>query len=61
MEEFNRRLLDRINDSRRIFLSSTTIRGQFVIRPCIVSHRTHRDRIEETVDIIRRAAKELEG
>jgi aromatic-L-amino-acid decarboxylase len=60
-EEFNRRLLERINDSRRIFLSSTTIRGQFVIRPCIVSHRTHRDRIEEAVGIIRRSAKELEG
>jgi aromatic-L-amino-acid decarboxylase len=60
-EEFNRRLLDRINASKRVFLSSTLIGGRFVIRACIVSHRTHRDRIEEAVDIIRAAARDLEG
>jgi aromatic-L-amino-acid decarboxylase len=60
VEEFNRRLLERINDSRRVFLSSTLIEGRFVLRACIVSHRTHRDRIEEAVEIIQRAARELE-
>ncbi len=58
-EAFNRALLERINASKRVFLSSTLIDGRFVIRACIVSHRTHRDRIEEAVEIIRRAAKEL--
>jgi aromatic-L-amino-acid decarboxylase len=43
-----------------VFLSSTLIEGRFVLRACIVSHRTHRDRIEEAVQIIRRAARELE-
>jgi len=60
-EEFNRRLLERINASKRVFLSSTLIGGRFVIRACIVSHRTHRDRVEEAVDIIRAAARDLEG
>jgi aromatic-L-amino-acid decarboxylase len=60
-EEFNRRLLERINASRRIFLSSTTIHGRFVIRACIVSHRTHRDRIDEAIEIIRQAAMDLDG
>jgi aromatic-L-amino-acid decarboxylase len=60
-EEFNRRLLRRINDSRRVFLSSTLIDGRFVIRACIVSHRTHRDRIEEAAEIIVQAARELDG
>jgi aromatic-L-amino-acid decarboxylase len=59
-EEFNRRLLDRINASKRVFLSSTMIGGRFVIRACIVSHRTHRDRIEEALDIIRQAARDLD-
>jgi aromatic-L-amino-acid decarboxylase len=59
-EAFNRRLLERINASRRVFLSSTEIGGRFVIRACIVSHRTHRDRIEEAAEIIRSAALELE-
>lgn len=59
-EEFNRRLLDRINASKRVFLSSTMIDGRFIIRACIVSHRTHRDRIDEALEIIRRSAEELE-
>lgn len=60
-EAFNRALLERINASRRVFLSSTLIEGRFTIRACIVGHRTHRDRIEEAVEIIRRAASELDG
>jgi aromatic-L-amino-acid decarboxylase len=60
-EDFNRRLLERINASRRVFLSSTMIGEQFVLRACIVSFRTHRDRVEEAVQIIRGAAAELEG
>jgi aromatic-L-amino-acid/L-tryptophan decarboxylase len=60
-EAFNRALLERINASRRVFLSSTTIEERFVLRACIVSHRTHRDRIEEAIDIIRTAALDLEA
>ena len=60
-EDFNRRLLERIISSRRVFLSSTMVDGRFTIRACIVSHRTHRDRIEEAAEIIKRSAKELEG
>jgi len=51
-----RRLLERINASKRVFLSSTTIAGRFILRACVVSHRTHRDRIEEALGIIRAAA-----
>jgi aromatic-L-amino-acid decarboxylase len=58
-DEFNRRLLDRINASKRVFLSSTLIDGRFVIRACIVSFRTHRDRIEEAAEIVKKAAAEL--
>jgi aromatic-L-amino-acid decarboxylase len=53
------RLLDRINASGRVFLSSTMLDGRFTIRACIVSHRTHRDRIEEAVEIIRSATRDL--
>ena len=59
-EDFNRRLLDRIIASKRVFLSSTLVDGRFTIRACVVSHRTHRDRIEEAAEIIKRSAKELE-
>ncbi len=58
-EAGTRLLLDRINASRRIFLSSTMIGGRMFLRACIVSHRTHRDRIEEAVAIIRGAAADV--
>jgi aromatic-L-amino-acid/L-tryptophan decarboxylase len=60
VDAFNHRLLDRINESKRVFLSSTQIGGRFVIRACILSHRTHRDRVEEAAEIIRSAAAELD-
>jgi aromatic-L-amino-acid/L-tryptophan decarboxylase len=59
-EQFNRGLLARINASKRVFLSSTMVDGRFVLRACIVSHRTHEDRIEEAIEIIRSAASELD-
>jgi aromatic-L-amino-acid/L-tryptophan decarboxylase len=58
-EAATRALLDRINASKRVFLSSTMIDGRMLLRACIVSHRTHRDRIDEAIGIIRTAAAEL--
>jgi aromatic-L-amino-acid/L-tryptophan decarboxylase len=58
-DEANRRLLDEINASKRVVLSSTLIDGRFVIRACILSHRTHRDRIDECIEIVRRAVARL--
>ena len=57
----NEEFLRRINGARRVFLSSTLIDGDYWIRICIVSHRTHADRIDECVEIIRKAAADLAG
>jgi aromatic-L-amino-acid decarboxylase len=54
----NAAFLDRINAGKRVFLSSTMIHGRYTLRACIVSHRTHRDRIDECVEAIRTAAQE---
>lgn len=54
----NAAFLDRINAGRRVFLSSTMIHGRYTLRVCIVSHRTHRDRIDECIEAIRTAARE---
>jgi aromatic-L-amino-acid decarboxylase len=59
VDTFNQKLLERINASKRVFLSSTRLNGDFWIRVCIVSHRTHRDRIDEAIEIIQRAAADL--
>jgi aromatic-L-amino-acid decarboxylase len=52
-DDATRTLLDRINARKRVMLTSTRLEGRFVIRIAIVSHRTHRDRIEMLLDDIR--------
>jgi aromatic-L-amino-acid decarboxylase len=59
-EAANRRLLERLNASRRVFISSTRIDGRYTLRLAILSHRTHADRIEEALDLILAAAPELQ-
>ena len=51
-DEETQRLLDRVNGTRRALLSSTVIGGRLAIRIAIVSHRTHRDRVTELLDLI---------
>jgi aromatic-L-amino-acid decarboxylase len=60
-DEANKRLLEEINASKRVVLSSTVIDGRFVIRACILVHRTHRDRIEECIRIVRDAVARAGG
>jgi aromatic-L-amino-acid decarboxylase len=52
----NRAFLGRINATERVYLSSTVVDGRFTIRACILNHRTHRDRIDECIEIVRNAA-----
>jgi len=58
-QDANIQLLRRINDSKRVFLSSTLVEERYVIRACIVSHRTHADRIDECIEIVREAAAQV--
>ena len=57
-DDVNARFLQRINASKRVFLSSTVIHGRYTLRACIQCHRTHRDRIDECIEIVRAAAAE---
>ena len=58
-EARSRELLSRINAMKRVFLSSTLVRGEYWLRVCIVSHRTHADRIDECAAIVRESAAAL--
>jgi aromatic-L-amino-acid decarboxylase len=55
----NARLLERINARQRVMLTATTVDGRFVIRVCIVSHRTHRERVELMLDDVRESVASL--
>jgi len=52
-------LLRRVNARRRVFLSSTRIGGRFILRICVLSFRTHRDRVEEAVESILEEARRV--
>lgn len=48
-------MLDRINGTGRMWLSTADFRGETYLRMCILSHRTTPERIREATDIIRGA------
>ncbi len=60
-DDANKELLARINGTKRVFLSSTILDDRFTLRVCIVSHRSHRERLRECADIIREAAASIAG
>ena len=59
LNALNRRLLERINSRRRVFLTSTMLGGRYVIRICVLSFRTHMDRMEAAMEDIRDALADV--
>jgi len=54
--EFNKRLVEEIHKDGRIFFSSTTINGNFMLRLAILSFRTHLRTIDLTLEILKEKA-----
>jgi aromatic-L-amino-acid/L-tryptophan decarboxylase len=59
LDELNRELIARINARQRVMLTGAVVDGKFVIRICVVSHRTHRDRMEMCMEDICAAVESL--
>ncbi len=57
----NQDFLDRINRRKRVWLTGTAARGRFALRICVLSFRTHRDRMEACLEDVREAARECLG
>jgi len=57
--EINQKLLELINSKKRVNLTSTIVKGKFVIRICILSFRTDRERVEECILNIKSSIEEL--
>lgn len=55
----NRELLERINVRRRVYLTGTAVNGMFILRICVLSFRTHLERMEQGMEDIRAAVAEL--
>ncbi|HEV7426669.1 MAG TPA: pyridoxal-dependent decarboxylase [Thermoanaerobaculia bacterium] len=59
LDALNNELMASINARQRVMLTGAIVDGKFVIRICVVSHRTHRDRMEMCIDDIRAAVEEI--
>ena len=60
-DRFGAEVLRRVNARRRVFLSSSTIGGRYVLRICVLSFRTHADRVRDAVTALREEARRLAG
>jgi aromatic-L-amino-acid decarboxylase len=59
LDAHNQRLLAAINRRNRVYLTSTVLGGRFVLRICVLSFRTHRDRVDAGLADIAAAIAEL--
>ena len=59
VNETNRRLLELVNARKRVHMTGTLLRGNFAIRICVLSFRTHRDRIEMCLEDLESAIDEI--
>ncbi len=58
-DALNRRWLEAVNARQRVHLSGTVLRGRFTLRICVLSFRTHRERLQQGLDDLRETAAEL--
>jgi aromatic-L-amino-acid decarboxylase len=56
LNEFNERLMTRVQTSGRVYLSNAMVNGKFALRACITNFRTTKEDIDETVRVIRELA-----
>ncbi|HMA17931.1 MAG TPA: aminotransferase class I/II-fold pyridoxal phosphate-dependent enzyme [Thermoanaerobaculia bacterium] len=61
LNALNRRLLEAINARKRVYLTGTMLGSRFALRICVLSFRTHADRMREGMEDIRAAAREIPG
>jgi len=61
IDKLNEQVMNRLNDSGRVFLSHTRIDGVFVLRVAIGNIRTERRHIERAWELLQSTARELDG
>ena len=59
LDALNQRFRERINARQRVFLTPTRLRGKFALRICVLSFRTHRERMEMALEDIEAARREV--
>lgn len=57
VDALTRRVLAAVNERQRVFITGAVVKGRFLIRICILSFRTHRDRVEMAIEDIAAAVE----
>lgn len=58
---FNQRLVEGVQADGKVFISSTQINGKFVLRLAVLHFRTHLDRVDYVLELLKRLAGELDS
>lgn len=58
-DAFNRALLQAIHDDGRVYVSSTRVNGNFVLRLAVLHFRTHRENIDLLLELLEHHARRL--
>jgi len=58
VDDLNRRVLTAVNRRGRVHLTGTVAKGRFVLRICVLSFRTHADRIQAALEDLDAALRE---
>lgn len=61
VNRFNKRLLEAVLEDGKLFISSTTINGNYTLRLAVLNFRTHRQHIDHLLALLKRAVVELES
>lgn len=61
LDKLNHRLITAVNARQRVLLTGAVVHGQFVVRICVLSFRTHREHIDACLEDIAAAIAELRG
>ncbi len=59
LNDLNKQFLSLINSRKRVYLTATMLNDKFALRICVLSFRTHRDRMEMCVEDIESARAEV--
>ena len=59
LDQLNERIMAAVQKGGRAYLSNATVNGKFALRACITNFRTTKGDIEETLSVVREAARSL--
>ncbi|MFT3766626.1 MAG: pyridoxal-dependent decarboxylase [Minicystis sp.] len=59
LDAFNKRLCAKVNEKQRVLLTGAVVKGRFLVRMCILSFRTHADRVAMAVEDVAASLREL--